>query len=113
MKQQKEDILEKTLRELDLKTPSIDFSHKVLHQVQVTKGILRKRKNYLPVIPKILMGGFGLIIVIFSFLLLKNMDAIELNFENQLTSFLIITVSTMIGWLCFVSTDWMIRKIAT
>jgi hypothetical protein len=113
MKHQNEDILEDTLRGLKREAPSPDFHFKVLHQVRTETSILRKRKDYLLVIPKILLFGIAMVLIIFFYLLSGHIHSIELQLENQLISVLTVTLLSLLVWLCFIGTDWMVKKMAT
>ena len=112
MKHQNEDILDETLKGLKREAPPSDFRIKVLHQVRMETGMLRKRRDYLPVIPKILMAGFALILISFFYLLAQHHRSIQLHLENQLLTVFTVTLILVFIWLCFIGTDWMIRKIA-
>lgn len=110
MKEQHDDIIEKTLRSLDLHSPSEDFSLRVLRKFQ-TANRPRKSKDYLPVVPKVLLGGFVMAFLAFFAVLTTHIDSIEISFQHGLTSMLMVVAMTMGGWLCFMGTDWMAKKI--
>ncbi|MEQ9306387.1 MAG: hypothetical protein RJQ14_20920 [Marinoscillum sp.] len=102
MKDHKDHRLEQTLRELDRTAPGPDFSKNVMLKVKTNTSLLAKPVSYLKYIPKVLIGCFMMITVIFAIILLPDARHIEFTLPEAIKNFLGLSIIMAFLWSAYV-----------
>ena len=109
MKELPEDNLEKALRSLAYQSPSPNFTGSVLSRVRQETNLLHQKKDYLPLIPKYLVGGFVFVMIVFVLLLAPQFHLIRLNPHHGTVVVLWTILLTLFGMVVLMALDRMIR----
>lgn len=110
MEEEKEELLEKTLRTMDHELPDREISGLIMQRVSLKGGRIRERKDYMVWLPYLLAGSFGIAALIFAVLLLPQATQINIPWQDGRVQLLIGGATVGIGWLMVQGFEVMLRR---
>ncbi len=91
------DNLQKALQSIPKSIPSQGFSGQVLVRIKNETNLIKPTPDYLSTIKKVLIGGFVLMLIVFSSILLMNLKSVSFSITEPWKSFYYTTLFFAIG----------------